>query len=65
MFGGIGMSLSAALPELVILDTSKTLYEWSTPALENPIGSFIFHTAVMANNYMIFGFGKYNLFIFS
>jgi hypothetical protein len=41
-----------------ILDTSKTPYEWSTPIVENPIGSFSDHTAAMFKNYMIFAFGK-------
>jgi len=63
VFGGMTFS-TLALPELAILDTSKIPYEWSTPIVENPIGSFSDHTAVMINNYMIFAFGKYNLFIF-
>src|SRR2546430_1963216 len=53
VFGGISNGLPA-LPHMPILDTSKTPYEWSTPTVENPIGSFSSHTAVMAKNYMIF-----------
>jgi len=57
VFGGIYNDVPA-LPQLAILDTSKTPYGWSTPAVENPIGSFSEHTAIMINNYMIFAFGK-------
>ncbi|CAG8727987.1 369_t:CDS:2 [Funneliformis caledonium] len=57
LYGGISNSVPA-LPQLATLDTSKTPYEWSTPAEENNIGSFSEHTAIMVNNYMIFAFGK-------
>ena len=51
-----------ALPHLAILDTSKTPYMWSTPNVENPIGSLNEHTSIMVKNYMITAFGNYNLF---
>ncbi|GES98896.1 hypothetical protein GLOIN_2v1527487 [Rhizophagus clarus] len=57
VFGGI-LNNVPALPQLAVLDTSKTPYTWSAPAEENPIGAFSDHAAVMANNYMIFAFGK-------
>ncbi|GES94850.1 hypothetical protein GLOIN_2v1878683 [Rhizophagus clarus] len=58
VFGGISNSLPAS-PQLSILDTSKTPYEWSTPTVESPFGPFTFskHTAVMVENYMIIAFG--------
>ncbi|CAB4410711.1 unnamed protein product [Rhizophagus irregularis] len=58
VFGGISNSLPAS-PQLSILDTSKTPYEWSTPTVENPFGPFTFsgHIAVMVKDYMIIAFG--------
>ncbi|CAB4390775.1 unnamed protein product [Rhizophagus irregularis] len=55
VFGGISNSLPAS-PQLSILDTSKTPYEWSTPMIENPF-TLSDHAAVMVNNYMIVAFG--------
>jgi hypothetical protein len=63
LFGGI-LNNVPALPQLAVLDTSKTPYTWSTPIEENPIGAFSEHTAVMANNYMIFAFGIYKIYFY-
>ncbi|CAG8723267.1 uncharacterized protein OCT59_028711 [Rhizophagus irregularis] len=57
LFGGI-INNVPALPQLAVLDTSKAPYQWVTLTEEDPIGAFSEHTAVMANNYMIFAFGK-------
>ncbi|RIA78695.1 hypothetical protein C1645_214939 [Glomus cerebriforme] len=60
VYGGV-LNTVPALPQLAVLDTSIIPYTWSAPTEVNPIGSFSDHTAVMANNYMIFAFGKYTI----
>ncbi|CAB4410712.1 unnamed protein product [Rhizophagus irregularis] len=59
VFGGVSNLLPAS-PDLSILDTSKTPYEWSTPVVENPIESLVLgeHTSIIVKNFMISAFGK-------
>ena len=64
VYGGLSISkeipVPSALPQLAVLDTSKTPYTWSTPVEENSGGALSEHSAVMINNYMILAFGKYS-----
>ncbi|CAG8795312.1 15029_t:CDS:2, partial [Gigaspora margarita] len=54
VYGGINKDkLRPALPYLAVLDTSKIPYVWSTPTVENSIGSITEHSSIIIQNYMI------------
>ncbi|RGB30887.1 hypothetical protein C1646_764741 [Rhizophagus diaphanus] len=59
VFGGVSNLLPAS-PDLSILDTSKSPYEWSTPVVENLTEFLVLgeHTSIIVKNFMISAFGK-------
>ena len=53
-------------PDLAVLNTQTTPFEWTAPNVFSNIGevlSLTVHTANLVGNYMIVAFGKYSFYI--
>ena len=63
--GGKGIGVISSLrvaPDLIVLDTQKDPFEWTTPQVSSNIAeevpSLVTHTANLVGNFMIVAFGK-------
>ena len=54
----------AAIDDLVILDTTQTVFSWSKASVStNSPPSRFYHTATLVGDYMIVAFGRNNIFL--
>ncbi|GES72845.1 hypothetical protein GLOIN_2v1641931 [Rhizophagus clarus] len=63
VYGGVTGN-GAAIDDLVVLDTSQTVYTWSKANVttNSPLSRF-YHTATLVGDYMIVVFGRNNLYL--
>jgi hypothetical protein len=56
-------NLIASIPQVIVLDTSTSPFQWSIPKVGSNDGikppSLVFHTANLYENYMIIAYGKF------
>ncbi|CAG8729904.1 14248_t:CDS:2, partial [Dentiscutata heterogama] len=59
VFGGYGQNSSSADPQLAVLDTSTSPFQWSLPNVSNPIPpALAYHSATLIGDLMIVAFGN-------
>ena len=58
-------NLVGSTPQVAILNTATTPFQWSAPMVKNDSGinppNLVFHTATLFNNYMIIAYGNLNI----
>ncbi|KAF0439194.1 galactose oxidase [Gigaspora margarita] len=59
VFGGYDHNFSPANPELAVLDSSTSPFQWSLPNVSNPISpALAYHSATLIGDLMIVAFGN-------